>query len=92
VRTVDLAEGNEPAQTPGRRKSAGATVLAAALLGVAEVLEPRPPRDLGVEVDDAPTDQPEGELELSFGHLDPLNGASDEETRTRKPKAGCPVL
>jgi hypothetical protein len=45
-------------------------VLAAALLGMAEVLEPRPPRDLGVEVESAPADEPD--LDLSFGHLEPL--------------------
>lgn len=41
------------------------------MLGLAEVLEPRPPRDLGVEVQDAPTDEPD--LELTFRHLAPLD-------------------
>ena len=70
---MDRPEGHEDTELPRRRASAGASVLAAALLGVAEVLEPRPPRDLGVEVDDAPTDEPEPDFELSFGHLEPLD-------------------
>lgn len=60
----EAAGSVEPQQ---RRASAGTSVLVAALLGLAEVLEPRPERDLGAEVQDAPSNEPE--LELSFGSL-----------------------
>jgi hypothetical protein len=46
-------------------------VLATVMLGLADVLEAKPPRDLGAEVVDAPADEPE--LELDFGPLDPLD-------------------
>ena len=64
---------NEPSEQPGgeRRASGAATLLATAMIGLAEVIEPRPPRDLGAEVTDAPTDQPD--LTLSFGPLEPLD-------------------
>lgn len=63
---------DEPSGQPvvERRASGAATLLATAMLGLAEVIEPRPPRDLGAEVTDAPTDEPD--LALSFGPLDPL--------------------
>jgi hypothetical protein len=53
------------------RASGSAAVLAAAMIGLAEVLEPRPPRDLGVEIVDADQDEPL--LDLRFGPLDPLD-------------------
>jgi hypothetical protein len=52
------------------RASGTAGVLATVMLGLAELLEPRPPRDLGAEVVDAPTDEPD--LALTFGPLEPL--------------------
>jgi hypothetical protein len=60
-----------PSPLPGSRTSGPAVVLTAAMLGLAEVLEAKPPRDLGAEVVDAPTDEPE--LDLSFGPLEPLS-------------------
>jgi hypothetical protein len=52
------------------RASGTAVVLATVMLGLADVLEPGPRRDLGAEVVDAENDEPE--LELTFGVLDPL--------------------
>ncbi|MDZ7679462.1 MAG: hypothetical protein U5K29_13040 [Acidimicrobiales bacterium] len=52
------------------RAPVGAAILATLLLGVADVLEPKPPRDLGAEVVAAPTDEPR--IDLDFGPLDPL--------------------
>ncbi len=46
-------------------------VLATVMLNLAEVLEPKPPRDLGAEVVDAEVDEPV--LDLEFGPLDPLD-------------------
>jgi hypothetical protein len=54
-----------------RRASGGAAALAAVMLQFAEVLEPKPARDLGAEVVDAPADDPL--LELRFGPLEPLD-------------------
>jgi hypothetical protein len=65
--TSDDAEHSRPEP----RTSGPTVVLAAAMLGLAEVLEPKPPRDLGAEVVDAPTDEPL--LDLDFGPLDPLD-------------------
>jgi hypothetical protein len=53
------------------RASGSAALLATVMLGLADVLEPKPPRDLGAEVVDAAVEPPD--LDLSFGPLDPLD-------------------
>lgn len=60
-----------PPPRPQPRTSGPAVVIAAAMLGLAEALDERPPRDLGAEVVDAPTDEPL--LDLDFGPLEPLD-------------------
>lgn len=52
------------------RAPAHTAILATLLLGVAEVLEPKPPRDLGAEVVAVPDDEPR--FDLDFGPLEPL--------------------